>query len=871
LTAYRIGPLTTDRLRRPRARFRLAGRRDELTALLDELEAASAGPGRLVQLTGSAGMGKSRLIDELHERRPHASLVMVACNQYEAATAYHAAGSLIRSVLDLPDGPSAAELEDAVEARAPQLLDVLPLLGDVVGAPLADNDHTRGLTATYRAERAVEAACSLLDVLVPDPAIVVIEDLHWVDPESWAVVNRIARTLLPARRWLLVLTSRHRLVLDDDDGRVVELGPLPPEVARELVFAAVEEGLVPLDRGQVLLEKAGGNPFFLQELLRSGAGGEDLPSSIDALIQTQLDQLPPRDRELLGYAAVLGAEVDVDLLARTAGVPAAEQRATFSRLSSFVEPAAGGSFRFRHALVHDGAYARLPFRRRRELHRAAAVALEQAPSRRVDLLALHTFHARDWDRAVAHSIEAAEAAAARYANLTAAGHYRRALEAARYAGGGSVDLATTWERLGDALLLAASYDDAMDAYRRARDLAPSERHVRLAGQIGQLRERQGRFGDALRWLNRAIRLAPETAGSERSRLLAESGIVRIRQGRARDALTLGTRAETWAEDALGRARAVYVQTWAALLLGEDRVEEQRRMVELFEESGDGIGLSLAYQLVAMAAYYRGDWGDAVDAYQRGASYRRRMGDEVAAAVAAGNIGEVLSDQGHFDRARGLLHECRTVCGAAGFRSSRCFAELTLGRLEARVGGFETAEALLLDAARHADEMGMAGLHFDAQRYLAELAGFRGDVDTVESAVEGLERSATVGFAAVRLVGLRLRTAARTIAGDVPGAVTVARELVDRLERTSRDYDTALSLVAVGTAFADAGEPAAGELQARAATALARLGVVVPGELLVFGPRTPRLATAPRVAAGPAEMVVVARPAPSPVDVGAAAG
>jgi tetratricopeptide (TPR) repeat protein len=854
LTAYRIGERTGDRLRRPRARFRLAGRREELAAVLEEADAASTGGGRVVQLVGPAGIGKSRLVDEVHERRPDTALVLAGCNQYESATPYHVVGALVRSLLDLGTTPTAAELADALAGAAPHLVDRLPLFGDVVGVEVPDNDSTASLTASHRTERAADAVGRLLEVRLAGAAAIVIEDLHWVDPESWSVLRRLVRTALPRSPWLLVLTSRHRLVLDvggtgEDDGRIVELAPLSDDVGRELVFAAVEEGLVSIDRGQLLLEKAGGNPFFLQELLRSGSdGGGDLPEDVDALIQAQLDQLPVRDREVLGYAAVLGADVDVDLLARTAGIDEAEQRATFRRLSSFVEPAPGGAFRFRHALVHDGAYGRLPYKRRRELHRAAAAVLEadcDGP-RRPDLLAVHTFHARDWARARQYSLEAATAAAARYANLTAAGHYRRALEAGRYAGGTSdVEVASTWERLGDVLLLASSYEEAVDAYRRARRLAPPERQLHLCGQIGQLRERQGRFDEALRWYNRAIGL--DDGNGELARLLVEAGIVKIRQGKPKEALALGAHAATLATDVRSRARSSYVSAWAGLLLGEEAADEQRRMVELFESSDDPIGLSLAHQLVAMAAYYRGDWDDAAVAYQEAGALRRRVGDEVAAAASAGNLGELLSDQGHFDRARGLLEECRTVCAATGFRSSRYFAEMTLGRLEARVGAFDAGEALLRSALGALESMRMAGHVYDAQRYLGELALFRGDLDAAMAWAEVVERSATLGFPAARLVGLRLRVCAQLEAGDVARAAAEASELLGRLDPAARDYDTALSLVAVACGLEAAGDPGAAAARGRADAALRRLGVVVAGELLVFGPASARVA-APALAA-----------------------
>jgi tetratricopeptide (TPR) repeat protein len=844
VVAYRIGPVTAERVRRARARFRLAGRQAELAALVEEVDALDAAPGRIVHLVGPAGIGKSRLVDELSERRPSLGLAVASCSRYESATPYDSVGGLLRKLLDLTPAATADDLADAVLARAPELRDQVPLIGAVVGIDVADTDATRDLTAGFRAERAVQAVCDLLDSLVGDPAVVVVEDVHWIDPESLAVVRALAKRNLPRRRWLLVLTSRHPVVLDpelDVPERTVELRPLSDAASRELVLAAVEEGLVSLERGQLLLERAGGNPFFLEELLRVG-GDDELPDSVDALVQTQLDQLPVDDRQLLADLAVLGTDVDLDLFAATAGTAVDVVAASLARLGDFVERTAPRTFRFRHALVHDGAYSRLPFRRRRELHLRAAAALEADPARRErpELIALHTYHAHDWQRARSYALAAAEQASGRFANLTAAQQYRHAIESGRHIPDlDDGEIAATWERLGDALMLASSYEDAVLAYRRALRLAAPAHRVHLCGQIGQLRERQGRYGEALRWFTRATRLEASVRSGETARLLVESAIVRARQGKPADAVKLVRRADAHDPDLRTRARIAYVDAWCAMLLGEDGAEAQARTLRLFEEADDLIGQGLAYNIISMAAYYRGDWDEAARAYEQAAMLRRRVGDEVAAAAAAGNLGELLADQGHFERARGLLEECRTVCGAAGFQSSRYFATMTLGRLDARVGMYDRAEAQITEALTALADMKMAWLEFDAIRYLAELHLFRGDLEGALAGADRVDEAAVLGSAGFRMVGQRLRTCTLVACGDVGAARLAAHDLLGRLSDDARDYDSALSLAAAGLALDDAGDPAAGPVRARAAEALARLGVVVPAELLLFGPTSAR--------------------------------
>ena len=846
--AIKVGRVQTARLRRPRARFRLAGRKEELRALLGELDAAADGPGRMAQLLGPAGIGKSRLVDEVHERRPAADLHMVGCNQYESTTPYHSAGQLVRSLLALPPTAGADELRATITDRAPGLESSLPLLGDVVGIEIPDNSDTRDLTAGFRAEKAVEATCGLLEWIVPEPAILVIEDLHWVDPESRKVVLALAHSVLPRRRWLLLLTSRNRLVLDpnkDLGETILELEPLGDKDAREFVYAAVEEGLVSLERGQQMLDKAGGNPFFLQELLRvsldTGGGDGDLPDDVDALIQTQLDQLPAEDRELLGYAAVLGAEIEPELFEATTGMGIEDQATAFANLFSFVEPTGTGSFRFRHALVHDGAYGRLPFRRRRELHLKAVEALEvpKEGDRRPDLLALHTYHARDWEHARRYSLEAAELAAARYANLTAAEHYRHAIESGRWVRMlTDDDLATTWERLGDVLMTASDYDGAVEAYRKAKRTAGPAKQVHLCGQIGQLRERQGQYQQSLQWLSRALRLDEKLGAGETGRLLVESAIVRLRQGKSKVARQLVDRAEKLDVALPVRARVAYARAWAAMIEGEDGSQYEFEMRDLCEDAGDIIGLSLAYNQMSLGAGYRGDWDLVVTACERAAELRRRIGDGVAAAVAGSNLAEILGDRGDFERAIPLLEEARTVCAAHGYRSSLYFAEMMLGRVWARLGQYEEAQQLLKNALAGFEDLTTPHLLRDTHRGLAELAIYRGDLDAVLAQADAVDQWADRGIQSFRSMGDRYRLIVHLLRGQLDDALRLA----DRLEAhlgDDHDYEAALSQLVIALVREEATDGRAAETRARATGFLDHFGLVVAPELLLFGPDSPR--------------------------------
>lgn len=836
--ALRVGSAIGQRARRPQSRYPLAGRRTELSTLMDEIDTASARPGRLVQLVGPAGLGKSRLVDELQERRPDVPFLIVGCSRYGSSVPYDAIGRFVLELLDLTPTSTPDELATAVRTVDPELVAALPLIGDLIGIPVPNTEATRDLTPSFRTARAQVVTGELLEACLPDPAVLVVEDAHWLDPDSIHLLVAMTGNVLGRRGWLMLLTARSPVLLDPHlavSEVVVKLEPLGGKEARELVFAAVEDGSVTLEQGQQLLERAGGNPFFLQQLLRTGVGDGDLPDDVEAIIQAELDTLSPEDRELLGHAAVLGDEVDPDLFEALSGLGRTEQETLWGRLADYLEPSGSGTVRFRHALVHEASYTSLPFRRRRDLHQQAANVLVSQGSDRWDLLARHTYHARDWARAREYSVAAAAVAEDRYANLTAAEHYRHALESGRHVRDLAADeIADVWERLGDVLMLASSYDDAADAYRRAKRLASPVRQARLCGRIGQIRERQGRYPEALTWLTRGRRLDSAASTGETPRLLVESAIVRIRQGRARDALRIVQHVRQ-TDDVQVAARRSYVRAWAAMELGQDGREHEQRTLRLFRDAGDLIGQGLAYNVISMAAYYRGDWNEAADAYERARALRLQIGDEVAAAVASGNLGELLSDQGHLEHARSLLEEARSVCAAAGYASGHQFAIMTLGRLAAREGRYDDAARQLTAARDELAALKAGNLVRDVHVRIAELAVFRGDHDAALAEAAWLDQAQDDRGAGLRAAGQRIRTGVQLVRRDLTAARREARVLLDRLATDATDFETLLSLFTVAMAFERSCDPDGPTIRSRAEKLRTRLGVIVPGEQLVLGP------------------------------------
>src|SRR5215210_4292407 len=468
-------------------RLPFVGRERELAILSAALGPVRMGFGNIVELIGEPGMGKSRLVEELQAQAPDLLPVAAACAQYEASTPYYAFRGLLRSVLELPqNGQAPARLRERVEELEPELVPWLPLVALPLDIPVEPTREVEELQPAFRRARLHGVVETLLAKLLSGPTLLVIEDVHWMDEASAELLRHLGGQV-SAKPWLVCATRRPvGGGFSAADGvppipaMTIQLQPLDADAARELVGAAADEGLLQHEVSAIT-ERAGGNPLFLRELVASSSSPEDeaLPESVEAVVATRIDRLPPGDRALLRYAAVLGAtfsaELVTEVLVDEAG-GTTDAEASWDRLGEFVErdPYTAGTFRFRHALFRDAAYEGLSYKRRGELHAKVGEAYErlerQGRGEFAELLSLHFLHAANADKAYRYSLVAGERAQAKFANVEAASFYRRALEVAPKLDLEPGELARVWESVGDVSELAGLYSDAEEAYSKARKL-----------------------------------------------------------------------------------------------------------------------------------------------------------------------------------------------------------------------------------------------------------------------------------------------------------------------------------------------------------------------------------------------------------------
>jgi tetratricopeptide (TPR) repeat protein len=543
------------------------------------------------------------------------------------------------------------------------------------------------------------------------------------------------------------------------------------------------------------------------------------------------------DRRLLRYASVQGPSFTDELLRRCLPDAADLDAAAWRRLDEFVDASATGARHFRHALFRDVAYEGLAFERRRKLHQRVAEAEEARAGSTADdiaeLLSLHFslagVHAKTWR----YSRIAGDRARAKYANVDAAQFYTRALAAAPSLDVPTDVLAETWEKLGDVAELAAHYDQAREAYRNAGRLTSgAEADARILQKSGELRERLGRYEDAIRWYDRGLRRGeevPRRADRMRRHMhlcLARAG-VEYRLGRFAGCVEWAARAEADAEvlhNNAGLGHAYLLLHLAHVFAGNpERTEYRGRAIPLLDQAGEFRLLGNAYNNLGVDAYFEGDWAAALEYHQVGAGVRERAGDVGGLGASLVNKGEIKSDQGHYDEAGNLLDRALAIAVGTGYTALKLASHSYRGRLAARQGHFTKARAILQQGLREARKAGADDHLREIRTRLAELAVFEGDPAQVERLARPVIAAADVRDVHQSTLH-RVLGYARAQQHDCGGAREELETALERAREGHSLFDAALALEALARVARRCAEPSH-RYESEARAIFKRLGVV----------------------------------------------
>ncbi len=457
-----LGPLRT-RLQASARRglSKFVGREAELVQMKHALELAKSGRGQVVAAVGEAGVGKSRLFFEFQAVGQSGCLVLETLSvSHGKASAYLPLIDLLKNYFEITSDDDGRRRREKIAGKIlildRALEDTLPYIFTLLEVVESDDQLAR-LDPEIRRRRTLDAIKRLLlRESLSQPLVVIFEDLHWLDDGSRALLNLLADSIGTARVMMLV---NYRPEFTHNWGNKtyytqLRLDPLSAESGEEMLRALLDDGreLAPLK--QLIIEKTEGNPLFMEEivqalfeqgaLVRNGSiklakslSTIQIPSTVQAVLASRIDRLPPEQKDLLQTLAVIGKEFPYRLVREVSGKADEELQTLLSelQLAEFIyeQPAISDvGYVFKHALSQQVASGSALLERRRVLHQRVARALEaqfpETVETQPELIAHHYSEAGLGAQAIPYWLRAGERALQRWANLEAINHLKKGLE-----------------------------------------------------------------------------------------------------------------------------------------------------------------------------------------------------------------------------------------------------------------------------------------------------------------------------------------------------------------------------------------------------------------------------------------------------------
>jgi len=616
----------------------LVGRDGELATLLHACEAVRAGMGRTVVITGEPGLGKSRLIQEWKKSAKKLLIgrwVTGRCVSYGQGLAYQLLIDIVKDLIGVTENSDEPETDTALLALTrdlfgDQMMEIYPYLGHMLSLKLEGEALLRAQISDPLALRTqyLLAVQRLFQACIKEkPLVLVLEDLHWADASSIELLINLL-PIVKSEPILLCLTTRYeqdtpgwRLItaareMMGSSLAEISLSSLNDKDSRRLVANLLEIETLPKRLRDIILSKAEGNPYFVEELVRMlidrviifhqdgawVAQGEisehDIPDNLQGLLLARIDRLPTEARHTLLVASVIGRNFSVKVLM----LIIKEARPLFNDLSTLestgliemakVEPDL--EYMFRHSLVQAAAYTLLLKSDRRRLHLIVGEAIESLyPERTKELAATLGYHFKEAgqeERALSYLLIAGEVALATNANQEAEIQYRRGLELTCPS---EAETARLYSGLGEALYRQGRLYESMGAFRVGIDIYKSQGdengfvglYTRLARVVWVAGDRPESLRICLEGLD-LVKDASKSLG--KATLMHEAARAYYFNGMSDIALPLCRQALALAEQLGALSVQVDVLTTLGLLEGisvDEKLEASYRAVELAEANG----------------------------------------------------------------------------------------------------------------------------------------------------------------------------------------------------------------------------------------------------------------------------------------------
>jgi class 3 adenylate cyclase/tetratricopeptide (TPR) repeat protein len=813
------------------------GREPELTLLQERWAEARAGRGQVVCLMGEAGIGKSRLLLEFQRRIADEPVTWLTgrCISYGKEMAYLPIIDLLKYNFQVEEGDDdaiiSAKIEQGMVALGAALQPAIPHIKYLLSVPPGD-DAILHMDAQQRRLKLFEALrAMMLQGGQRRPLVLVVEDLHWIDKTSEEGLLHLADSI-PTAQVLLLMTYRPGYENPFGERTYttrIGLRTLSDRDSLRLAAGMLAMTEVPPELRDLIIRKAEGNPFFLEEVLTSllevgGLRQHDgrymltkpiseiyVPDTIQDVIMARIDRLEEAPKRALQLASVIGREFTVRLLERISDVHAQLDRflqdlkvLEFIYERSFSPELA---YMFKHALTHDVAYNSLFMQRRKELHRLIAMAIEELYAERLpesyEMLAYHYERGEVWEKALEYLIKAGHKAQQAYANPEALDHYSRALDMCERLGEGvePTTRMTIYAGKGAVHFVLSEFRASIEAHQRLLEIARQlgDRHTEAEAlyQIGFGFFWAHEVEQALEFLHQAQALAAEIGNQH---ILAASlfAIVLVHTAIGKlDEVTHGL------EEALRVSREAGEkghEGFSLCLLGHlhNLRGEYEQALQLLEQ-GFIVGHEHDLRFIVVWSLWirglihggRGEYGAALAALQDALALSDRLGDKIFKCRSLNTLGWVHGELYDLDAAIRYNREGAEAAYKIGDPEIIRNAEINLGDDYLLLGDLEQAQHYLAKVYEDTQQRGQWGEEFMKWRYaqhlyhsLGELWLTRGEAAQALEFAEGCLKLAEPTMSRKNLVkGWRLKGQALLAQGQgeqaeaaLSQALTIGREI-----------------------------------------------------------------------------------------------
>ena len=756
------------------------GRAEETNQLRRAVDRAQQGQGQVVAIVGEPGVGKSRLTFELtHSHRVEGWLVLEAgASSHGKATSYLPISTLLRSYFKLGERDTYEDMRTRINARlfalGESLWPAAHAFEALLGVPI-ENTRWQGLEPRQRRQHTLEALKHLvLRESQIQPLLLVLEDLHWLDAETQAWLDGLVDGL-PAARLLLLVTYRPEYQHPWSNRTYytqLRVDPLLREGAEDLLQALLGADAELASLRTLLIQRTDGNPFFLEESVRTlvetkilvgergayrlaqGFDNVQVPATVQAILASRIDRLPAAQKQLLQSAAVIGKDIPFVLLHAVTDEAEDGVRRHLALLQSaeflyetrvFPE----SEYTFKHALTQEVAYGGLLTDRRRAIHGRIVEAIERLQGDRlaeqVERLAHHALRAELWEKALLYGRQAGAKATARWALRDGSTQLEQALTATKH-------LSQTREAIAQAI------DVRLELRIAIHTLGEVERGIGLMHEAESLAER---LGDEIRmgkislllsvglWmlghsdqaqdpLDRARAIAESSdddllrrqAGDHLARLHHDRGNYRQASATLRESLrtfeAAGSSGMFLGVTPLVTQSTTYL-AWSLAELGE--FAEARRRTEdslrLAETSDNPLALILACMGLGMVHLRHGNATAAIPVLEQGLQvcYTFGLTALVFHGIAA-SLGAAYALTDRTAEAIPLLRKVADQAGSMKLVSDHLLGAIPLGEVWLSTGRIEDAAQLGRQALDLARKHRQRGHEVYALRLLGEVAARR---------------------------------------------------------------------------------------------------------------------------------------------------